>query len=73
VQKEAFILQRPCITLRSETEWIETVNEGWNLLLNPDDKDITGKIKSFKVPDSQKAVFGEGVGKKMVKLIEELF
>ena len=72
IQKEAYILKKPCITLRTETEWVETVDEKWNLLVNPCDKMIGLKISGFMIPDSQNEVFGKNVTQKMVQLINNM-
>jgi UDP-GlcNAc3NAcA epimerase len=39
LQKEAFFHRVPCVTLRSETEWVETVALGWNVVVPPDSAD----------------------------------
>ncbi len=72
VQKEAYILKRPCITLRTETEWVETVNEKWNLLIDPLDASMCEKISSFATPETQKNVFGKDVTNKMVGIIDAI-
>lgn len=72
IQKEAYILKKPCITLRTETEWVETVDEKWNLLINPSEKNIALKIASFKPPENQRDVFGKNVTEKMVKIINDI-
>lgn len=73
IQKEAYILKKPCITLRTETEWVETVEEKWNLLLSPTDHEIASKISSFKIPHKQTKLFGENVTEKMVKIINSIY
>jgi len=73
IQKEAYILKKPCITLRSETEWIETVSLGWNILLNPENSsDFADKIDNFIPKGNYEALFGENVASKMVKILEKL-
>jgi len=46
VQKEAYLLEVPCITLRDTTEWPEAVECGWNILVGSDPEKIRGKIKA---------------------------
>ena len=60
VQKEAYMLQRPCITMRDETEWVETVEDGWNLLVGSDKNTILEAAIKFEPTCKQRDVFGSG-------------
>ncbi len=64
VQKEAFWLKVPCITMRDKTEWVETVESGFNILAGADRKKIISAFKKTEKrfePDSDKTgVYGKG-------------
>jgi UDP-GlcNAc3NAcA epimerase len=66
VQKEAFLLGTPCITLRDDTEWIETVQMGWNILVGSRVNDILEAIARSKPPPPQSNPFGWGDAAKRI-------
>jgi UDP-N-acetylglucosamine 2-epimerase len=59
LQKEAFVLKVPCVTLREETEWLETLEDGWNVLAGSDPAKIVAASKRPK-PARQGTPFGSG-------------
>jgi UDP-GlcNAc3NAcA epimerase len=61
IQKEAYLLKVPCITMRENTEWIETIKGHWNILTGVDSKKIIEAARR-PYPSSKysKAVFGNG-------------
>jgi UDP-GlcNAc3NAcA epimerase len=74
VQKEAYFMSKPCITLRDETEWIETVNEGWNTLVSTDVDDIINAIENFSPKGEKTDVFGDGnAASKILDTINKIF
>lgn len=60
LQKEAYFLGVPCVTLRPETEWVETVDAGWNVLVGSDPARITAAVRAPTPPTERPAVFGDG-------------
>ena len=60
VQKEAFFAGRPCITLRDRTEWTETVEAGWNVLVGSDPASIARAMRDFRPSGDRPALFGDG-------------
>ncbi|MDY7079294.1 MAG: UDP-N-acetylglucosamine 2-epimerase (non-hydrolyzing) [Chloroflexota bacterium] len=60
VQKEAYLFGVPCLTLREETEWVETVEAGWNLLLGAGRTAIVRAAREFRPVGSPPPLFGDG-------------
>ncbi|MBU6333255.1 MAG: UDP-N-acetylglucosamine 2-epimerase (non-hydrolyzing) [Chloroflexi bacterium] len=60
LQKEAYMCGKPCVTLREETEWVETVQAGWSVLVGPNASRIIAAVTSFQPPIDRPAIFGNG-------------
>jgi len=60
IQKEAYWLGVPCVTLRDETEWVETVKAGWNVLAGADSGRILELVRSFVPPAKRPLLYGDG-------------
>lgn len=60
LQKEAYWLGVPCVTLRDETEWVETIESGWNVLAGINLKKIIQAVQSFAPPSLRPSLYGDG-------------
>jgi len=73
VQKEAFFLETPCVTLRGETEWPETLTGGWNVLTDADGerihRAIDRSIDPGQAADTQP--YGDGTAASTIKHVLE--
>ncbi len=71
VQKEAYLLGVPCVTMRDETEWVETLEGGWNVLAGADCDRILAAARRTPLTGDPPAVFGDGhAAEKMVAILE---
>lgn len=66
VQKEAFFYNVPCITLRDETEWVETVDSGWNVLAGANFERIMSAFAGLKKPSGVVDVYGDGTASRKI-------
>lgn len=75
LQKEAYLLSRPTITMRDSTEWTETVDAGWNRLSEPEPAAFAAAVEDAlsRPPDEHPDLYGApGVGRRMVDVLEAL-
>lgn len=71
IQKEALFFGKPCVTLRPETEWVETVESGWNMLAGADPERIIAGIARRDWPGGPAPqLYGDG--RAAVKIVEAL-
>jgi len=69
LQKEAFFMDKPCVTLRDETEWIETLDDGWNHIAGANFDQIVEKV-NLPYPTQKRNLFGNGdAGEKILDRI----
>ena len=72
MQKEAYFHKVPCITMRDETEWIETVKAGWNQLAGVNTEQILNAWRNSIAPSEQtENLFGDGQAAE--KILNEFF
>ena len=60
VQKEAYFHQVPCVTMREETEWIETIEAGWNTLVGTDTNKILEAVHHYSAVKNKIHEYGIG-------------
>lgn len=60
VQKEAYLLRTPCITLRDTTEWVETVEQGWNVLVDLDREAALAALERQPPAGERPELYGGG-------------
>jgi UDP-N-acetylglucosamine 2-epimerase (non-hydrolysing)/UDP-GlcNAc3NAcA epimerase len=60
LQKEAYLAGTPCITLRDTTEWVETVDAGWNVLVDLDADAAISALEGLRPLGARPELYGGG-------------
>jgi UDP-N-acetylglucosamine 2-epimerase len=66
VQREAYFFGIPCLTMRTETELVETVEFGWNVVVGTEAEAIIWHTKNFHTPAIRLDIFGDGQARKHI-------
>ncbi|MFQ5541516.1 MAG: UDP-N-acetylglucosamine 2-epimerase, partial [Candidatus Binatia bacterium] len=66
VQKEAYWLGVPCVTLRDETEWVETIATGWNVLAGCDPERIAEAVRRGRPNNGRPPLYGDAVAAEQI-------
>lgn len=74
LQKEAYMINTPCVTVREQTEWVETLNGNFNILARLNADDIVNKVNNTKIDASEKReYYGDGyAAEKILKILREI-
>jgi UDP-GlcNAc3NAcA epimerase len=77
IQKEAYWFGVPCFTLREETEWVETIEQGWNKLVGSEEKKIVETVSPLakkRLPEKRPGIFGDGkAGGAILRIFKKRF
>src|SRR5687768_7901246 len=60
LQKEAYWAKKPCVTVRTETEWVETLHVNWNILAQPESNSIAKALQTDTDPITWSQLYGDG-------------
>jgi len=74
MQKEAFVLRTPCVTLRDTSEWVETLEYGWNVLVDADPERLAAALAAAAPGGEAPDCYGGGdAGRRIATVIADVF
>lgn len=74
MQKEAFMLGTPCVTMRDTSEWVETLERGWNVLVDADPKRLAAALAAARPGRGRPDCYGRGdAGQRIAAVIGSFF
>ena len=69
--KEAYFHKVPCVIIDQQTEWLESVNEGWAVVTGPNEEQIINKLENVTIPSLHTSALGDGLcGERIVRHIK---